>query len=529
LELELRNKHGKTVICRYFAELVKAVQRTLLLSTAEDITERKQAQEALQTSELKYRRLHETMRDAFVCVDMTGKIQEFNSAYKDMLGYPEAELRQLTYANLTPPKWHTLEASIVKKQIIPRGHSEVYEKEYRRKDGTVFPVELRTYLIKDEAGQPAGMWAIVRDISARKQAQQELRELNATLERRVTERTAELQASEEKFRRLFATVADAVLLIDSQTMKIIEANTAAEELYGYSRKELTGLSAMDLSAQPKASENSLNLALASLPDPNPLRWHRKKDGTIFPVQIAASTFEFQDRLLICGVARDMTRQMELEQEILAAGEMERQRIAQDLHDDLCQQLTGIHYLTETLARNLAEHSRTETVAAKRIAEQVQRTLRQTRELSHGLSPVNLQQEGLAAALNQLCTRTENIFGCQCHFKGSPNLLAPKPATAIHLFRIAQEAVNNALKHGKGNRIDISLAQRHNKLTLRVFDNGSGFSPRRKSGRGMGLSIMQHRADFIGGMLVVRKARHGGTEVICTVNGIVSNSNKGKGK
>jgi len=137
-----------------------------------DITEHKRAEEALRISELKYRRLYESMRDAFVIVGMDGRVQDSNAAYREMVGYTQEELSRLTYEDLTPQKWHDVEARIVEEQILPEDSSEVYEKEYRRKDGTVFPVELRTYLIRDDAGRPHQMWAIVRDITERKQAEE---------------------------------------------------------------------------------------------------------------------------------------------------------------------------------------------------------------------------------------------------------------------------------------------------------------------------------------------------------------------
>jgi PAS domain S-box-containing protein len=148
----------------------------------EDITERKRAEEALQEVELEYRRLYESMMDAFVKVDMSGRIQEFNSVYQTMLGYSAEELRQRTYRDLTPEKWHDMEREILEGQVLPLGYSEVYEKEYRKKDGTVFPVELRTFLLKDAAGGNSGMWAIVRDISERKRAQEALRQRNRYIE-----------------------------------------------------------------------------------------------------------------------------------------------------------------------------------------------------------------------------------------------------------------------------------------------------------------------------------------------------------
>jgi len=140
----------------------------------QDITERKRAEEALCQSEMRYRMLHESLRDPFVQVSMDGRIIEFNDLYCQMLGYSPEELRMLTYSELTPERWHALEDGIVREQIIPQGYSEVYEKEYRRKDGTVIPVELRTILSYEE-GRPSAMWAIVRDITQRKRAEEELR------------------------------------------------------------------------------------------------------------------------------------------------------------------------------------------------------------------------------------------------------------------------------------------------------------------------------------------------------------------
>ena len=142
----------------------------------EDVTVRKQADEKLRNSEKKYHRLYDSMRDAFASVDMGGRITLFNEPFQKMVGYGKEEIDNLTYNDLTPDKWHTIEADIVKNQVLTRGYSEIYEKEYRRKDGTVIPVEIRTFLIKDDAGNPQSMSAIVRDITERKLAEEKLRE-----------------------------------------------------------------------------------------------------------------------------------------------------------------------------------------------------------------------------------------------------------------------------------------------------------------------------------------------------------------
>ena len=142
----------------------------------QDTTERKKVEEKLKESEKKYRELYEGSRDGFVRTNMDGNIKEFNQAYKDMLGYSEEELMRLTYKDLTPPNWHSMEAEIVKDQILTKGYSGVYEKEYINKNGTIFPVSIRVYLIKDANGNPSGMWAFVRDITERKRVEVAIRE-----------------------------------------------------------------------------------------------------------------------------------------------------------------------------------------------------------------------------------------------------------------------------------------------------------------------------------------------------------------
>jgi two-component system sensor kinase FixL len=147
----------------------------------QDITERIRSEEALKESEAKYRSLYESMMDGYVLVDMDGRILKFNEAYRDMTGYTHDELLRTTYRDITPEKWHAAEREIIEQQVLVRGYSDVYEKEYRTKDGTDFPIELRTFLFKDEGGSNVGMWAIVRDISGRKQIESEARKLREEL------------------------------------------------------------------------------------------------------------------------------------------------------------------------------------------------------------------------------------------------------------------------------------------------------------------------------------------------------------
>lgn len=142
-----------------------------MIGTVQDVTEAARLDAALRESESKYRRLYESMSDAYAQTDMQGVLREWNPAFQHLLGYEADELRGVSLADLTPARWHAQEAEIIERQVLRRGFSEVYEKEYWRKGGAVLPVELRTCLLRDEAGAPAGMWAIVRDISERKATQ----------------------------------------------------------------------------------------------------------------------------------------------------------------------------------------------------------------------------------------------------------------------------------------------------------------------------------------------------------------------
>ncbi|HEX7372908.1 MAG TPA: PAS domain S-box protein, partial [Thermodesulfobacteriota bacterium] len=206
-----------------------------------DITEKTKAEGAIRESEKKFRELFEGSQDGYVRVDMGGKIQECNTAYRKMLGYTAEELKKLTYLDLTPQKWHGPEAEIVKNAVLPLGYSGVYEKEYIRKGGTIFPVSLRTYLIKDPDGNPLGMWAFIRDNTERKRMEEELRRSRDEMEKRVEERTAELslanqelQQKETLLRRVLENLPVGVWITDPQG-RIIQSNPAGQQIWGGAR------------------------------------------------------------------------------------------------------------------------------------------------------------------------------------------------------------------------------------------------------------------------------------------------------
>lgn len=145
------------------------------------VIEQKEVEEALLASERRYRTLYRSMMDAFVVTDMEGHIRECNEAYASMLGYSHQELQRLNVKDITPERWVAFERDHIKKQLMHGGCSGLYEKEYQRKDGTVFPVELRTFLVLDNDGSPVGMSAVVRDVTERKRAEEEQNDLRDQL------------------------------------------------------------------------------------------------------------------------------------------------------------------------------------------------------------------------------------------------------------------------------------------------------------------------------------------------------------
>lgn len=161
-----------------------------IVECCRDLTEHRQTEQQLRASELRYRELYEASRDGYAMVEFeTGQILGFNTSFRAMLGYTEDELLQKTYHDLTPEKWRKMEKKIVEEQVLSRGYSELYEKEYVRKDGVVFPVEVQRYLHKDSRGRPVAMWAFVRDVTDQKQTEREINVVNRELEARNKEIT----------------------------------------------------------------------------------------------------------------------------------------------------------------------------------------------------------------------------------------------------------------------------------------------------------------------------------------------------
>ncbi len=214
---------------------------------------------------------------------------------------------------------------------------------------------------------------------------------------------------------------------------------------------------------------------------------------------------------------EIARREGLERELLSVVEQERQRIGQELHDSIGQQLTGIAFMMEVLGGKLADKSLAEEAPyAEKINAQVSRAVELARDLAKGLHPIDLDRNGLAAALQQLAADTEQLFDVSCTFSSDEAAPVSRISAPINLYRIAQEAITNAVKHGKAKNISVRLNCQDSHVVLSVENDGVDFPAEPGRVEGMGLKIMRYRAELMNSSLAVGKGARGGTIVTCVL-------------
>src|SRR5216117_2010203 len=356
--------------------------------------------------------------------------------------------------------------------------------------------------------------------SERKMAAQTMHQAERSRERRQA-RTA-LRDSEERLRAILDTAVEGIITIDERGI-IESVNPAAEKIFGYTAAEFVGRNVSLLMPPPfrEAHDaylvNYLRTGQAKIIGIGREVVGRRKDGTDFPMDLSVSEVRLAERRLFTGFVRDITESKRLQREILDISHREQQRIGQDLHDGLSQQLAGIELMCEVLEQKLASKAKAEANRAGEIARHVREAITHTRNLARGLSPVQLDANGLMSALQELAVNVEKMFGIECRFQCDEPILVQNNEAATHLYRIAQEAINNAIKHGKAKRIIITFQPMGDKHGLLVTNDGVPFPDHVKASRGMGLRIMNYRACEIGATLQIRSDREKGATVLCLFN------------
>jgi glucose-6-phosphate-specific signal transduction histidine kinase len=233
------------------------------------------------------------------------------------------------------------------------------------------------------------------------------------------------------------------------------------------------------------------------------------------VIFAAWTFRRQRNAMRARLAL-LERSQRLEAEIISISDREQQRIGRDLHDGVCQYLAAIALSASMLKRELGKLGSPYTERVGEVANAIREAGNRTRELARGLSPVDRDEGGLESALEELAVTTSALTGIACSFGARGDALVPSSARDVHLFRIAQEAVSNALKHSRAQRIVIALENGKEGCSLRVSDNGTGFHPALISEGGMGLRTMRYRAQMIRARFEILSDASNGTLILCSI-------------
>ncbi len=256
---------------------------------------------------------------------------------------------------------------------------------------------------------------------------------------------------------------------------------------------------------------------------------RRKTGETFPMDLSVNDVRLPDgSQIFVGLVRDISERRELERAVLRAAEDERRRIGQDLHDGLGQMLTGTGLRARRLAKRLAAAESPDAPLADELVTLIDEADATTRAIARGLVPVDIETGGLADALDRLADRSVRLLGAEVRVERVGDDPALAPSAATHLFRIAQEAVSNAVRHGRAARVLITLAGGDRQSRLRIADDGVGFPARPAAAdlpapvrpnddRGMGVRIMHYRARVAGGELDIRPGPDGGTVVTCTIH------------
>jgi len=318
--------------------------------------------------------------------------------------------------------------------------------------------------------------------------------------------------------RMIESMLEGVALI-SKAGAIEITNPAFDALFACQRGDLIGEEASALFAASSDDLSGWRSVLAQVErtaHSAQLDVHaRKRNGTVFDVSGVLSRFEIAGREYLLLVLQDASKQRALERALIEAVNREQYRIGNDLHDGLGQELTGIALMLRSVAARVTQEYPVACGDMEEISRLLSNAVESTRALARGLSPVNLERGGLTDALDGLAAHARDLYGievvCTRQMRSTLSLEAE---VANHLYRIAQEAVTNAVRHGNATRVSIHLAGLQRKVRLAISDDGVGIADNAASGPGMGLKIMQYRARIAHGELKVERLQPRGTRVLC---------------
>lgn len=398
------------------------------------------------------------------------------------------------------------------------GGREAVRMEYRlrRHDGAYRWHRAQILPLEEEDGQITRWLCASTDIEDHKRAAEATRRYAAELEGTVSERTTRLKETASELAAILEVVGALVIVID-QDGRIVRFNRACERMTGYSFPEVRNREVWELLTL--ADEDARfrkfieEMQSGQRRDEYESRW-LTREGTerVIEWSGAALADGAPGHMIATGI--DITDRRRLEQTVHEIGEQERRHIGRYLHDDLGQLLTGIAFMCKAQEQTLRDNGLPHAADAARIVGLVNEAIHKIRRMAHGLLPMVSKPDGLMTALRSWAETVEELYGIACRFRCDEPVLIHDDSAATHLYRISQEAVTNAVKHGEAATIRITLSASHGWGVLEIQDDGEGVDESMSDTEGMGLHIMRDRARLIMGRLEVKRLTPRGTVVSC---------------
>lgn len=436
--------------------------------------------------------------------DPEGVIIYWNSACEKIFGYKKDEIvgqsSEILYDDVNKDFSFR---EILKQFKVGQPYSGQWRG--RHKNGSAVWLDVRSKILKDVYGLETVYMSSVFDIKPLIIAEENLEE-NQALTRAILE-----------------TSVDAIITIDGNG-EILSFNKAAVKMFGYSRSEVVGKNISILMPQPYRKkhdqyiQNYLDTGQKKIIGIGREVTAKKKDGTVFPIDLSVTEVKWGNERVFSGIIKDISEKKKLVKRVLEISDDERRRVGRELHDGLGQLLSGIRMVTENIARKLKARGVPGADEVLEIVGMIKEADQQARAISHGMIHLELEHKGLFLSLQNLCSRAEKMFDITCNISIVDCPLIDKYLLVLTFYRIAQEALNNAVKHGKAKNIHMRLTKTDGHISLIVDDDGRGFKKNFKieESDGMGIQIMKYRAGLWGGSLDVSRTATDKTRVYCQV-------------